>query len=53
MRTRKRPICHDQRRYYDCWRVESVFCRLKNSVASLHTFTSWRPTLPLPQRLLP
>jgi transposase len=27
---RKRPIRHDRRRYRDRWRIEAVFCRLKD-----------------------
>lgn len=27
---RKRPIQHDERRDKDCWRVEAMFCLLKN-----------------------
>ncbi len=30
LRNRKRPIQHDKRRYKDRWRVEAIFCRLKN-----------------------
>lgn len=29
-RNRKRPIQYDQRRYRDRWRVEAMFCRLKD-----------------------
>ena len=29
-RNRKRPIQYDQRRYKDRWRVEAMFCRLKD-----------------------
>ena len=29
-RNRKRPIQHDTRRYKDRWRVEAMFCRLKD-----------------------
>ena len=28
-RNRKRPIQYDERRYKDRWRVEAMFCRLK------------------------
>lgn len=27
---RKRPIQHDERRHKDRWRVEAMFCRLKD-----------------------
>jgi len=29
-RNRKRPIQYDERRYKDRWRVEAMFCRLKD-----------------------
>jgi transposase len=29
-RNRKRPIQYDQRRYKDRWRIEAMFCRLKD-----------------------
>jgi transposase len=29
-RNRKRPIQYDERRYRDRWRVEAMFCRLKD-----------------------
>ena len=29
-RNRKRPIQYDERRYKDRWRVERMFCRLKD-----------------------
>ena len=29
-RNRKRPIQYDQRRYKDRWRVDAMFCRLKD-----------------------
>ena len=29
-RNRKRPIQYDERRYKDRWRVEAIFCRLKD-----------------------
>lgn len=29
-RNRKRPIQYDKRRYKDRWRVEAMFCRLKD-----------------------
>ena len=29
-RSRKRPIRHDKRRYRERWRIEAVFCRLKD-----------------------
>jgi len=29
-RNRKRPIRHDERRYADRWRIEAMFCRLKD-----------------------
>ena len=29
-RNRKRPIQYDERRYKDHWRVEAMFCRLKD-----------------------
>ena len=29
-RNRKRPIQYDERRYNDRWRVEAMFCRLKD-----------------------
>jgi len=29
-RSRKRPIRHDERRCQDRWRIEAVFCRLKD-----------------------
>lgn len=34
------PIQYDERRYKDCWRVEAMFCRLKDFAASLPTTTS-------------
>lgn len=27
---RKRPVQHDRHRYRDRWRIEAVFCRLKD-----------------------
>lgn len=29
-RSRKRPIQYDERRYKDRWRIEAMFCRLKD-----------------------
>src|SRR3546814_17043397 len=29
-RNRKRPIQYDERRYKNSWRVEAIFCRLKD-----------------------
>lgn len=29
-RNRKRPIPYDERRYGDRWRLEAMFCRLKD-----------------------
>lgn len=29
-RNRKRPIQYDERRYKDRWRIEAMFCRLKD-----------------------
>ena len=29
-RSRKRPIHYGERRYHDHWRIEAVFCRLKD-----------------------
>ena len=29
-RNRKRPIQYDERRYRDRWRIEAMFCRLKD-----------------------
>ena len=29
-RNRKRPVQYDKRRYKDRWRVEAMFCRLKD-----------------------
>lgn len=29
-RNRKRPIQYDKRRYKDRWRIEAMFCRLKD-----------------------
>lgn len=47
-RNHKRPIQYDERRYKDRWRVEAMFCRLKDfrRIATATTSspaTSYRP----------
>ncbi len=50
-RNRKRPVQYDERRYTNCWRVEAMFCHLKElasppfrSAASPPNATRWPGT---------
>jgi len=50
-RNRKRSLQYDERRYKDRWRVEVMFCRLKDLRRIAHPLRQARQKLPLSRKL--